>query len=115
MTKYHLVAFLCVVAISAGQVLFKTVAFLVNAHQTVLQVNVIATFLVAMFLYSGATFGWIWVLQFVPISRVYPYFAASFAIVPLASAYFFGEALSVQYFVGIVFVVAGVLLSVSGS
>jgi uncharacterized membrane protein len=49
-------------------------------------------------------------LQFVQLSRVYPYFALSFVIVPLASAVLYGDTLNLQYALGVSLIVAGVVL-----
>ena len=103
--RFHFVALACVAAIACGQVLFKMVAVASREHQSLLHPEV------AVAIYFAATLGWIWVLQFAPLSRVYPYFAASFALVPIASYLFFGEPLSVQYFVGVAFIVGGVVMT----
>jgi drug/metabolite transporter (DMT)-like permease len=108
--KIHIIAFCCVLAIAAGQVLFKRLAILFSVSKTIWSLEFIVIGLVAAMIYIGATIGWIWLLQFVQLSRVYPYFALSFVIVPLASAVLFGDTLNLQYSVGVALIVAGVVL-----
>ena len=108
--KIHIIAFGCVIAIAAGQVLFKKLAILFSLTKTIWSLEFIGIGLAAALIYIGATMGWIWLLQFVQLSRVYPYFALSFVIVPLASAVMYGDTLSLQYALGVLLIVAGVVL-----
>jgi drug/metabolite transporter (DMT)-like permease len=108
--KIHLIALCCVLAIAAGQVLFKKLAMLFNLTRTIWSLEFIGIGLAATLIYIGATVGWIWLLQFVQLSRVYPYFALSFVIVPLASAVLYGDTLNLQYALGVSLIVAGVVL-----
>jgi drug/metabolite transporter (DMT)-like permease len=110
--RFHFAALACVAAIACGQVLFKMVAVATREHQTPFHTEVIALFLLAMAIYISATVGWIWVLQFVSLSRAYPYFALSFVLVPLASFFLFGEELTLQYSAGVALIVGGVLMTV---
>ena len=67
----------------------------------------------ALALYGFSTLAWIWALQYVEISKVYPYFALAFIIVPGAGYLVFGEVISVQYIIGIVMITGGVILTAS--
>ena len=106
----HFVAISCVLAIAIGQVFFKKLAILFSITKTVWSLQFVGIGMVAILIYFAATIGWIWLLQYEPLSRVYPYFALSFVIVPVASALLFGDVLNLQYFVGVVLIVAGMLL-----
>lgn len=106
----HFVAISCVLAIAMGQVLFKKLAMLFSMTKTVWSLQFVGIGMVAIVIYLGASIGWIWLLQYQPLSRVYPYLALSFVIVPIASAFFFGDILNLQYFAGVVLIVAGMML-----
>ena len=106
----HFVAISCVLAIALGQVLFKKLAILFSLTKTVWSLPFVGIGMAAILIYLGASIGWIWLLQYEPLSRVYPYLALSFVIVPVASAFVFGDVLNLQYFVGVVLIVAGMLL-----
>ena len=108
--KIHIIALCCVLAIAAGQVLFKKLAMLFSLSRTIWSLEFIGIGLAAGLIYIGATVGWIWLLQFVQLSRVYPYFALSFVLVPLASAVLYGDTLNLQYALGVSLIVAGVVL-----
>lgn len=106
----HFVAISCVLAIAIGQVLFKKLAILFSITKTVWSLQFVGIGMAAILIYLGASIGWIWLLQYEPLSRVYPYLALSFVIVPVASVWVFGDTLNLQYFVGVVLIVAGMLL-----
>ncbi len=108
--RIHLVAISCVLAIATGQVLFKKLAIIYSFTKTVLTLQFIGVGLVAALIYIGATIGWVWLLQFVQLSRVYPYVALSFVVVPLASVVMFGDKLNLQYAIGVILIIAGVIL-----
>ena len=63
----------------------------------------------ALFVYGTATLLWIVLLQRVPLSRAYPFAALGFVLVPLASAWLFGERISVPYVLGAAFVIVGIV------
>jgi len=106
-------AVVCVLAIAAGQLLFKRTALAYNEAGTLLDPGVLAVLALAAVLYFGATAVWLWVLRFVPLSRAYPWFALSFVLVPLASAYAFGESITARYAMGTALIVLGVALTAS--
>jgi drug/metabolite transporter (DMT)-like permease len=110
----HLVAIGCVCAIAVGQVLFKLLANMLHSGRPIGSVNVLATGAAAGVIYAGSTIAWIWLLQFIEISKVYPYFALAFIIVPIAGYLIFGEVISTKYMIGVALISAGIVLATSG-
>lgn len=102
-------ALACVVAIAAGQVLFKRVGLEVESAGTWIDARVIAYAAASFVLYGAATLLWIHVLRTAPLSRVYPLMALSFVLVPLASWYLYGDGLTPWHGLGIALIVLGVL------
>lgn len=70
-------------------------------------------FLVAITVYALATFLWVFVLRSVPLSFAYSFMALTFVIVPLLSALFLGEVLSLRNFAGSALIIAGLLVVTS--
>lgn len=72
--------------------------------------------LVAAFaLYGVTSLGWVWVLKELPLNRVYPFMAAAFIVVPVASYFIFDDRLNFQYAMGSVLIVIGVLITVNAT
>jgi uncharacterized membrane protein len=101
----------CVFLIAVGQVLFKAVGLAVASAGSVVDARALTLGAAAAVLYVTATLAWIWLLKTAPLSRAYPYMALSFILVPLMSALFYRESLSVQYLIGIGLVVAGIVVA----
>ena len=108
----HAVILACVAGIAAGQVLFKYVARALNTSPHPWDPSVLAPFAFALAVYGIATIGWIWVLQYVPLSRAYPFMALSFVLVPAASRMFLAEPLGGTYVVGVGLICVGVIFAV---
>jgi len=104
----HATAFLCVVAIAAGQVLFKFTALALAEAGTPLNGRVILFGAAALGIYGLATLAWIALLQNAALGKVYPYMALSFVFVPAAGVLLFGETLSLGQLAGTALVLAGV-------
>lgn len=103
-----IIAMLC-----AGQLLFRQSALSVPPLNTVSGMLSLArspVFLLALVLYGVSTLLWVGVLQQAPLSRVYPFMALSFAVVPLLSALTSNETLSVRLGLGICMIVGGLFL-----
>lgn len=99
-----------VVAIAAGQVLFKLAANSMRTADGILQMPVLVPLFSAFVVYGVATLAWVWVLQFIDLSRAYPYMAIAFVLVPAASWMIFGERIDLRYVVGVLFICGGVAL-----
>ena len=112
MNLWHYVVILaCVVGIAAGQILFKHVARALSTSAQLWDPSVLAPFAGALAIYGIATISWIWVLQFVPLNRAYPFMALSFVLVPAASRLFFAEAFGATYVVGVGLICVGVIFA----
>ena len=112
MTTFQIgVALACVFLIAVGQVLFKAVGVAVESAGTVADLRAVMLGGLAAVIYLAATLAWIWLLRTAPLSRAYPYMALSFVLVPLMSAFFYRESLSLQYVIGVLLLVMGIILA----
>jgi len=68
-------------------------------------------FIMALVSYGLSMFSWLYILQHMAIGRAYMFVSSAFIILPLLSHYFFGEELSARFFVGALFIMAGVILT----
>jgi drug/metabolite transporter (DMT)-like permease len=108
--RYAMV-FLCVLMISAGQILFKYAASTSGEGRSGLLGLFTNKFLIiACFIYGAATLLWVWQLKYVPLNRAYPIYAAAFIIVPLLGWCFFRERVGLSYGLGAGLIVIGVVL-----
>ena len=107
-----LAALLCVCGIAVGQLLFKCTADSQSMSGSYLHPRTLLWLLSALLLYGVTTFGWIWTLQQGPLSRLYPWMALAFVIVPLLSSVLLGEKLQTTYWLGVAMIVAGVSIAV---
>ena len=107
-----LAALLCVCGVAAGQLLFKCTANSKALSGNYLHPPTFLWLLSALLIYGVTTFGWIWTLQQGPLSRIYPWMALAFVIVPLLSAVLLGERLQATYWLGVTMIVAGVTIAV---
>ena len=105
------ILFVCVTVMAIGQILFKQVAISYNKTGSLLHPVVLVPLFVAGALYVSSTGLWIWALRHVEISKAYPVFALGFVLVPLVGAWLYGEALSLKFALGVVFIVIGVILT----
>jgi drug/metabolite transporter (DMT)-like permease len=97
-----------------GQLLFKRAGLEVKGHLLADGLNVLMrspAFYAALFLYGLSTLLWIWILSRVSLSQAYPWVAVTITIVPLLGWLVFGERMSAIYWLGIVFVIVGVMLT----
>ena len=106
----YLGAVACVLFTAAGQLLFKAGANALTEPAGALAVKPLAILLAAFSVYFFTSLGWVLLLKRASLGQLYPVMAPSFVVVPLASAFFFGEQLSGKYLVGVVFTVVGVVL-----
>jgi len=103
--------FVLVMAMSAGQILFKIASGLIDPRNPLAQPKGLLVLFVALAIYAGATLLWIAMLRLAPLSRIYPIAAFSFVLVPLASLVFLKEQVSWSYWGGVALIVAGVALT----
>ena len=92
-----------------GQILFKMAA--TSSREAGLLSALNFYLAVALALYGTATLVWVWQLQTVPLSYAYPFMAATFVFVPLASRLILNEHLTPGSLIGGIVIVIGVLIS----
>lgn len=108
----QIVAILCVVGLAIGQILFKVSATSLSVTGSFFSLRTAATLFAAMTLYAITSVAWVWVLQKVELGKVYPLMALAFVLVPLGSYFIFGERFQFQYFVGVTFIIIGIVVAV---
>lgn len=104
------VAVFCVLGLAIGQILFKVSAAAATESGTFFSYKAATALLAAMCLYGVTSLAWVWVLQKIELGRVYPLMALAFILVPLGSHFVFGERFHIQYFVGMTFIVVGIVV-----
>jgi drug/metabolite transporter (DMT)-like permease len=110
MSVLDFLGILTFVAIMAGgQVLFKlsSKVFSIGGASALATAPI---FYAALFLYASSVLLWITILSRVPLSIAYPFTALAIIIVPLLSAWIFGDALTSKYWLGTGFIFVGALI-----
>ena len=107
----YFLLFLCVLGLSAGQVLFKKSANILETLDAPWKIIFEWPFLGALAIYGITTLGWVWALQNTPLSRAYMIMALAFIIVPTLSHFIFDEPLTLRFVFGVVLIIAGVILT----
>ncbi len=111
MSKY-LALIICVICISAGQVLFKLSANSLRESVSIWGLFLNPIFILAVILYGLTTIGWVWCLQEVPLNRAYVFMSLAYIIVPVLGLLFFKEALTIRYLISVMLIMAGILCSI---
>jgi multidrug transporter EmrE-like cation transporter len=105
-------------ALAAGQLLFKRVALSIIGQPPaagLLSLFRHPALYTALAIYGASTLLWIWILSRVPLMQAYPWAAAGVAIVPLIGWYAFGERVAPIFWLGVVLILAGILLTQYGA
>lgn len=110
----YIVALICVAGIAAGQILFKLSATQWHDAGTLFAPKPATTLFIALALYGLTTLGWVWVLQKAELGKIYPLMALAFAIVPIGSYWVFGERFNLQYVMGVLLIIGGIILTARG-
>ena len=55
---------------------------------------------------------WAWVLTFVPLSKAYPFVVLAFVFAAIFDSIFFGQSLSLKFFLGCALILAGLIVIV---
>jgi drug/metabolite transporter (DMT)-like permease len=98
--------------ISVGQILFKIASEKADLSDVrTLAMN--AHLWAAVVLYGTATLAWVFVIRGLPISRAYIFMALTFVYVPILSAIFLGDALSLKLALGVGLICLGVYVAVA--
>ncbi len=115
MMMTYVIAILCVLSIAIGQLLFKLSAVFMHQAGSYLEPRALMTLSLALLFYAITTLAWVWVLQKAELGHIYPLMAFAFVLVPLGSYFIFAERFQPQYFVGVVLIVLGIILTMSAS
>ncbi|ALX86611.1 4-amino-4-deoxy-L-arabinose-phospho-UDP flippase [Achromobacter denitrificans] len=107
----YVAAVLCVIGMATGQILFKVSASAWTQAGTFFAWRPLLILCAAMMLYGIISIAWVWILQRVELGRVYPFMALSFVLVPLGSHFLFDERFNTQYFIGIAFIMMGIVVA----
>lgn len=108
----YLIAVLCVVGIAAGQIMFKLSASSLQRAGTFFDMKTLLILGSAFALYGLTTIAWVWVLQKIDLGKAYPLMAMAFVLVPIGSYFVLGERFQTQYFIGVLFIMFGIVLAV---
>lgn len=114
-TRGIVAAVICVMMIAAGQVLFKLAAgqwHIDGWSLATLRGFLSPALLIALGIYGVATVLWVYALRILPLSLALPLNAMVFFIVPWLAHWLLGEPLRVKTFVGALFILLGVFVSV---
>jgi drug/metabolite transporter (DMT)-like permease len=107
----YFAAFICVLGISIGQILFKITAQTYHKNSDPLDLVMLGWFCTALALYGITTIGWVWVLQKAELGKIYPLMALAFVLVPIGSHFIFGERFHLQYFIGVATIMIGIVIT----
>lgn len=111
-----LLIFLTVIAISAGQILFKLTANEMHLHLSFSSflTNILnIKLLIALIVYAIATVLWLIVLKLTPLRIAYPFMGLSFICVSILASIFLGETIHWQTFAGALLIFCGIWLASS--
>ncbi len=106
-----LLTLLCVMAISAGQILFRKAAQTLPEPFTLFALVSNGWLLGSLVLYGTTTLGWVWILRHAPLHLAYPFMGLAFLIVPTLAWAFLGEPLHWRTLAGGALIMAGVALA----
>jgi multidrug transporter EmrE-like cation transporter len=101
-------------SLAAGQALFKKVGLVIRDQPFFDGLLLVArqpALYAALAFYGLSTLLWIWILSRVPLMQAYPWVAANMAIVPLIGWFAFGERVTPVFWLGVVLILAGILLT----
>ena len=105
---------------SLGQILFKKTALSISLSmgsnnslglfEGLIKALSVPWLYLALCVYALATVFWLYLLQRIPLSLAYPFSAFAMVIVPIAAVVLFGERLTWSYWIGVSFIVMGIII-----
>jgi drug/metabolite transporter (DMT)-like permease len=101
----------CVLAIAAGQILFKLAARAADGSSAFPLDLFNGWLFAALVVYGAATLLWVWLLKTIPLNVAYPFMGLAFVVVPLLGAVLLGESLDWRHLAGGALIAAGVAVS----
>jgi drug/metabolite transporter (DMT)-like permease len=106
-----LLAITCVLAITAGQILFKRLGLEIQAGSNLFSYKVMVLASVAFSIYGAATILWVYLLRYVPLNKAYLFMALSFVFVPFAGHFFLAEKMTFGVIVGAALIILGIFVA----
>lgn len=106
---------ICVLGISAGQILFKLSSKEITFEGLPQLINGIIYnyyLLIGLLIYVVTTFLWISLLKIVDLKDAYPIMALAFIIVPLLAKFFLKEEIEFKTIFGGLIIIIGIIISV---
>ena len=100
--------------LAGGQFLFKGAGLAIQNRSlagVVWTLGTLPSFYLALAIYGVATVLWIFVLSRVPLTQAYPWVAGATVLVPLLGRFFYGEQVTSIFWVGMAFILVGLLLT----
>lgn len=101
----------CVLAISAGQILFKLAARAAGGGEGFPWGLVNIYLLAALVVYGAATLLWLWLLKTLPLNVAYPFVGLAFVIVPLLGMWVLNEPLDWRHLAGGALIATGIAVA----
>lgn len=108
----YIIAVFCAFGTAAGQLLFKKVGLLWRESEGSCSMKALQYLFLSGALYAVISISWVWLLRRIDINRIYPIMALSFIFVPIGNNFIFQEKISAQYFIGVIIVMAGVVVTI---
>lgn len=100
--------------LAVGQALFKQIGVSIRGVP-IPEASVLVLrqplFYVSLLIYGFATLLWIWILSRVPLSQAYPWVALTIFLVAIFGWWFFRERPSPAFWLGLLFVMVGVVIT----
>lgn len=106
----YFLGLICVLGIAAGQLMFKLTANAINDAGSIFSLVPLAWFSATIFLYGITSVGWVLILRYADLGKIYPMMALAFIIVPLASHILFGEQFPRGFYLGTALLIVGLLV-----
>ncbi len=102
-----------VIALSAGQILFKLAAGAIDVKSKGILHGLILNpwLLAALTIYGGATLLWLYILRNTPLRVAYPFSALAFLVVPILGSMLLSEPLRWTTVASAFFIIVGVWVS----
>ncbi|MRS90032.1 EamA family transporter [Enterobacteriaceae bacterium RIT714] len=108
----YIITMICVIGIAIGQIMFKMSSSALSRTGSLFSYETLILLIPALSLYGITTLAWIWVLQKIELGKAYPFMALAFILVPIGSHFFLGERFNTSYFVGVLLIMIGIIVTI---
>jgi drug/metabolite transporter (DMT)-like permease len=96
--------------VSVGQAMFKYVGLMLADGHPVVSFKVLGVAVLSFAISGCGSLVYIGLLRTMSLSAAYPFMALSFAMVPALSVLLYGDRLNGTYFIGLGFIIAGIVI-----